>query len=165
MLRRGLWLGPWLLLATLLAFSLGDPALVGAAKTVNVEIGDNFFKPDSLTVQVGDTIVWSHMGNRPHNVTADGGAFSSEQRMANGQTFTFTATTAGTYSYICTIHPNQMKATLVVQGAAGAAPGMPRTGAGGQSPDAEMLWWGLAGLSLAGGLFWAAGARRRRPAA
>lgn len=165
MLRRGLGFGPWLLLATLLAFSLGDPALVGAAKTVNVEIGDNFFKPDSLTVQVGDIIVWSHMGNRPHDVTADGSAFSSPRRMANGQTFTFTATTAGTYSYICTIHPNQMKATLVVQGAAGAAPGMPRTGAGGQSPDAEMLWWGLAGLSLAGGLFWATSVRRGRPAA
>lgn len=165
MLRRGLWLGPWLLLATLLAFSLGDPALVGAAKTVNVEIGDNFFKPDSLTVQVGDTVTWTHMGNRPHDVTADNGAFSSPRRMSNGQTFTFTATAPGTYTYICTIHPNQMKATLVVQAAGGATPGMPRTGAGGMANEAEMLWWSLAGLSLVGVVVWGVGATRRRPAA
>jgi plastocyanin len=158
---------PWLVLATLLVFSFGSATVASAARaTVNVEMGDNFFRPDSVTVAVGDTVVWTHTGNRPHDVTADNGAFSSPRRMSNGQTFSFTATTAGTYTYVCTIHPNQMRATLVVQGAGGAggAAAMPRTGGGGMAADAEAdgTWWALAGLSLAGVVVWAVGTLRRR---
>ena len=52
-----------------------------SAATVNVEICDDCFKPTSVTVNVGDTIVWTHTGNNQHDVTADGGAFTSPRRM------------------------------------------------------------------------------------
>ena len=166
-LRRGLiWFGLGFVLTALLAFSLGEAMPVGAATTVNVEIGDNFFRPDSVTVQVGDTVVWTHNGQRPHDVTSDNGAISSPRRMANGQTFSYTATAPGTFTYHCTIHPNQMQATLVVQGAGGGAgggtTGMPRTGMGGMGADADGLWWSGAGLSLVVVLVWAAGTFRGR---
>jgi len=131
------WWSPvrWsLVLAGLLMICLGTASLV-QAKEVSITMGDNFFEPATVTVAVGDTVTWTHRGNRPHDVTADGGAFSSPRRMSNGQSFTYTATTAGTFSYICTIHPNQMRATLVVQAAGAGGVGMPRTGAGGLAGD------------------------------
>ncbi len=36
--------------------------------------------------------------------------------MSSGDTFSFTFEDPGTYSYICTIHPSQMQATVVVEG-------------------------------------------------
>jgi plastocyanin len=100
-----------------------------SAATVNVQVGDDFFNPASTTVNVGDTVVWTHAGaqTRPHDVTADNGAFSSPRRMMGGATFSYTATTPGTFNYQCTIHAS-MDGVLIVMGAPGAAP---RTGAGG----------------------------------
>ena len=147
--------------ALLIVLFLGSAAAVRAAD-VSVEIGDNFFNPDSITVNVGDTVTWNHRGQRPHDVTADDGAFSSPRRLMNGQTFTFTATTPGTYGYVCTIHPG-MAGTLVVQ-AAGQTPGAPpRTGGGGLAGGTATSWslvLGL-GLLLAVGTATAIGTRRR----
>jgi plastocyanin len=117
---------------TALLVVLFSTAGVVEARDVAVNMGDNFFDPATVTVAVGDRVIWTHTGNRPHDVTADNGAFSSPRRMANGQTFAYTATAPGTYTYLCTVHPAMMKGTLVVQG---AAAGMPRTGAGGMAGD------------------------------
>lgn len=115
-----------------------------------VQIGDNVFNPASTTVNVGDTVTWTHAGNRPHDVTAKNGAFSSPRRMMNGATFSYTATTAGTYEYECTIHQG-MNGTLVVQAAgAGGAPALPRTGGGGMAMPSPSPWLTLALLGLVG---------------
>jgi plastocyanin len=114
-----------------------------SAATVNVEVGDRFFNPAQLTVNVGDTVVWTNKGQLPHDVTADNGAFVSPRRMANGQSFSFTVTTPGTYSYQCTIHSN-MTAVLNVVGAAPAA--VPRTGAGGMAGSVLVQWQQLAAI-------------------
>src|SRR5262245_8514741 len=91
--RRGWSFACWsLVLAGLVMIFLGGAAVAQAAQ-VNVTIGDNFFDAATLTVQVGDTVTWKHTGNRPHDVTADNGAFASPRRMANGDTFSYTATT------------------------------------------------------------------------
>jgi plastocyanin len=149
------------MLALLVVFSLGSAAPVSAARTVTIEIGDNFFRPANVTIAPGDTVTWVHVGQRPHNVTADGGAFASPQRMMNGQQFSWTATAAGTYNYICTIHPTMMQASIVVQ-AAGAAPGMPRTGEGGLAGATGVLPWLLAAVGLAGVILGATLLDRRR---
>lgn len=146
--------------ALLIVLFLGSAAAVRAAD-VSVEVGDNFFNAASITVNVGDTVTWNHRGQRPHDVTADDGTFSSPRRMMNGQTFTFTATTPGNYAYVCTIHQG-MNGTLVVQAAQQpAAP--PRTGGGGLAGGAATSWslvLGL-GLLLAVGAATARGTRRR----
>ena len=120
------------------------------AATVNVEICDDCFKPTSVTVNVGDTIVWTHTGNNPHDVTSDNGAFTSPRRMAKGQTFSWTATAAGTFGYTCTVHRGQ-NGTIIVQAAPAAAPvqgapnAVPRTGNGGLSA-AIQPWQQLAAV-------------------
>ncbi len=124
----------------------------GAARaaTINIEIGDNFFAPVTMNANVGDTIVWTHKGQRPHDVTADNGSFVSPRRMMNGQTFSYTVTTAGTFAYQCTIHTGQI-GSLVVQAVAPTS--TPRTGGGGMADPALAQWQQLAvlGVVLIGG--------------
>lgn len=132
--------------------------------TVNIEMGDNFFNPATVNVNVGDTVVWTHKGTggRPHDVTANNGTINSPRRMMNGATFSYTATTPGTIAYVCTIHTG-MNGTLNVQGAPGAAP---RTGGGGMAAAALQGWQQLAalGIVLVGGSAALAALRLRRSA-
>ena len=148
--RQLTWLKRVLVPTFLIALFIASATIAWASEsaaqaTVTVEMRDNVFAPQNVTVNVGDTVTWSHVGQRPHDATARNNAFSSPRRMMNGQTFSWTATAAGTYDYVCTIHEAMgMVGTIVVQGAGGtggtggapAAP--PRTGsggmAGGQSP-------------------------------
>lgn len=114
--------------------------------TVNISMGDDFFNPVTANVNVGDTVVWTHTGaaTRPHDVTADNGAFTSPRRMMAGQTFSFTVTAPGTINYQCTIHAN-MDGVLNVMGAPGATP---RTGGGGMAASVMLQWQQLAALAI-----------------
>lgn len=98
-------------LATLAPAALPSPV---AAATHAVEIGDGFFGPAALTVAVGDTVTWTNADDSPHTVTADG-AFDSGN-VDPGTTFSFTFTTAGTYTYVCQYH-DEMVATITVAAA------------------------------------------------
>ena len=70
------------------------------------------YEPETLTVKRGDTIVWANKDPFPHSVTAKG-AFDSHD-IAAGKSWKYTASKAGEYAYICTLHPN-MKGTLKVE--------------------------------------------------
>jgi hypothetical protein len=56
-------------------------------------------------VAVGDTVTWHNTGQAPHNATADDGTFKTPD-LNQGQSASHRFTSAGTFSYICTIHPN-----------------------------------------------------------
>ena len=71
------------------------------------------FQPDALTVAVGDSVEWKNNDIVPHNVVAADKSFNSGT-IAPGGSWKFVAKKAGTFPYICTLHPN-MKAKLVVQ--------------------------------------------------
>lgn len=87
-------------------------------ETHTVEIGEFFFEPVDLTVSIGDTVTWRQQGNLPHTTTAGTpGAQSGEWdsgTMNAGDSFSTTFDAAGTFQYFCTIHPNQMQATITV---------------------------------------------------
>jgi amicyanin len=81
-----------------------------AANAVNI---DNFaFVPATVTVKVGSTVTWTNKDEDPHTVVADGGAFRSEA-LGSGGTYSFTFPTAGTFDYVCSIHPF-MRGNVVV---------------------------------------------------
>lgn len=82
----------------------------GARKTVAMK-GMNF-APASITIKVGDTIVWNNDDDRDHTVVAGANAFKSEN-IRPGGSFSYTFTKAGTFTYTCTYHP-RMKGTIVV---------------------------------------------------
>ena len=74
---------------------------------------DNFaFAPATLTVHAGSTVTWTNKDEEPHTVVADDGSFHSPG-MGSQATFSFTFPKAGTFQYICSIHPF-MRATVVV---------------------------------------------------
>ena len=79
----------------------------GGSTTVNVD--DNFFEPESAEVAAGDTVTWEWVGNEPHNVNADD--FKSDIQQEG--TFEHTFEEAGSYDYVCTIHPG-MEGTIEV---------------------------------------------------
>jgi plastocyanin len=110
-----------------------------ASASATVTMGDLFFSPSSVTVAVGDTVTWHNTGQAPHNATADDGSFKT-QDLNNGQSASHTFTQAGTFSYICTIHPN-MKGTVRVLASSGGGGG----GGGGASSSSS----GSAGSSEA----------------
>ncbi|MBK0392909.1 cupredoxin domain-containing protein [Ramlibacter algicola] len=69
-------------------------------------------QPASLVVQRGDKVTWVNKDVVPHTATAKG-VFDSGQ-IANGAKWTWTATKAGDFPYVCTYHPG-MKAQLTVK--------------------------------------------------
>lgn len=79
--------------------------------TAAVNVQDNQFVAPAVRVQAGGTVRWTWQGNNPHNVTFAGGPASSTQ--AEGS-FERTFATAGTFSYLCTVHGQSMSGTVTV---------------------------------------------------
>jgi amicyanin len=77
-----------------------------------VSISDFKFNPATLTVPVGTTVTWTNQDEEPHTLAAKDGSFHSPGIDTHG-TYSFTFSTAGSYDYICSIHPF-MTGTVVV---------------------------------------------------
>ncbi len=119
------------------AFWAGTPAIAAMGA---VTISDNAFKPNTLTIKVGDKVTWSYpTGAATHTVSARSGqgvSFDSGN-MVPGDSYTspqaFTKT--GTFIYYCKIHGsptgpyNQcaMCGKIVVQSASAPPPTLPPT--------------------------------------
>jgi plastocyanin len=80
---------------------------------VQVVMTNRTYDPETVTVNVGDTVTWVNEDAPQHDVVADNGEFKSEL-FDKGQTFAFTFTQAGTYPYHCSIHPG-MTGVVIVQ--------------------------------------------------
>ncbi|MFQ5946395.1 MAG: cupredoxin family copper-binding protein, partial [Anaerolineae bacterium] len=87
------------------------------------------FRPRTVTVLVGATVVWTHEDSAPHTVTSDDGIFDAGT-MAEGGSFQFTFESPGTYAYHCDIHP-RMTGTIEVIEAGQASVGSTAASASG----------------------------------
>jgi plastocyanin len=83
-----------------------------APATASVTIKNMAFNPSSLSVTAGSTVTWMNSDTTIHTVTADDGSFNSGN-IAIGATYSRVFSTAGTFSYHCTIHP-EMTGKVVV---------------------------------------------------
>ena len=88
-------------------------AAFGASATHTVAMEGVAFMPNVVTVAKGDTVVWVNKDAFPHTATAQDKSFDSKE-IAAGKSGRFTAKKAGTFPYVCTLHPT-MKATLIVK--------------------------------------------------
>ena len=85
------------------------------AATQHVAMENYAYSPSSLTIRVGDTVTWTNHDQAPHNVvTTSGPASLQSPLLAQGESWSFTFTVAGTYSYYCSVHPD-MRAQVIVQ--------------------------------------------------
>ena len=79
----------------------------------SVELANFAMNPDEVTIKKGGKVTWTNKDSVEHTVTADKGEFDSGQ-LSEGQTFSRTFDTAGTFAYHCTPHPS-MTGTIVVK--------------------------------------------------
>ena len=89
-------------LAVVAALSLRPGNAYAEPTTVTI---DNFtFAPAELTVKVGTTVTWKNHDDIPHTVVS-AGKFRSKA-LDTDDSFSFTFTSAGDYSYFCSLHPH-----------------------------------------------------------
>jgi plastocyanin len=80
-----------------------------AAVTVSI---DNFsFTPKEITVAKGTTVTWVNRDDVPHTVVS-GGVFRSKA-LDTDESYSFTFTDAGTFSYFCSVHPVMIGRVIV----------------------------------------------------
>jgi plastocyanin len=87
---------------------VAQPAARPATHTVVMEAVS--FKPEELTVRVGDSVVWVNKDPFPH--TATGKGFDSKV-IGVEKSWKYTPKAAGEFPYVCILHPT-MKGTLRV---------------------------------------------------
>lgn len=83
---------------------------------VTVSIGDNFYKPKAVTIQVGQSIKWKNGGAVAHTVTSDSDSrvkFDSGKLDPRGL-YALKPTTQGKLTYYCTIHGKVQSGTATV---------------------------------------------------
>lgn len=85
---------------------------------VKISISDMSFSPATVKIKKGTTVTWTNNDTIGHNVVADdannsGGLPASHALMGQGETFSHTFGTVGTFTYHCTPHPF-MKGTVEV---------------------------------------------------
>ncbi|MCL9762594.1 plastocyanin/azurin family copper-binding protein [Frankia sp. AiPa1] len=89
-----------------------DPAAQAPVSGTTVDIRNFAFSPANLTVRVGTTVAWTNRDADAHTVVSTNGPLHSPT-LNTGDTYKYTFAKAGSYSYLCSIHPF-MVGTVVV---------------------------------------------------
>ena len=119
MTKRNVWvasLATPVMMAVLLLFAGSSSVTANdqpSAAPAGVKIDNFSFGPQTLTVPVGATVVWTNRDDIPHTAVSTEGLFKSKV-MDTDEKFSYTFTKAGMYPYYCTIHP-KMTGKVVVQ--------------------------------------------------
>lgn len=79
---------------------------------VPVEIKNFSFNPSSVTIKTGTKVTWTNQDSSSHKLAGDG---IESGTLGNGQTFSKTFSSEGTFNYHCSIHPSMTGAITVVK--------------------------------------------------
>ena len=88
--------------------------------TGTIQVRDNSFSPNPVTISVGDSVTWQWVGSNSHSVThgtdpGNIGVLFNEGPKSSG-TFGYRFTSAGTVHYFCIPHFDMgMKGTITVE--------------------------------------------------
>ena len=83
----------------------------GSSPPDSIAVRDFEFAPADFEAKRGDTVTWENEGEQIHNVKGTG--FFS-RAINPGERYQFEFAKAGTYDYVCTLHP-QMRGRVVVR--------------------------------------------------
>ncbi len=89
--------------------SQGTPVSGGT----QIAIQNFTYQPATMQVRVGTTVTWRNQDTVPHAVTFKNGMKDSGL-LSQGQSFSSTFNTPGTYLYYCTVHPYMVATVTVV---------------------------------------------------
>lgn len=114
-MRRSLLVALALLAACPSAGCSGGTAKVTVPSN-GVRVADFAFSPGTLAVHAGDTVTWVFdQPDAPHNVYGISGPAHFDSGAPQGKgTYRYTFTEAGTYGYVCQVHPS-MHGSVVVE--------------------------------------------------
>ena len=91
-----------------LAINCNNPCTIVIQNSI---FGTGALANHAAVVKAGTTVTWSNQDGTQHTSTSDTGIWGSKI-LNPGNTFSFTFSTPGTYTYHCEIHP--MTGTIVV---------------------------------------------------
>jgi amicyanin len=91
-----------------------QPAPAADGGSAEVSMKDIKFDPSEVTIKAGDTVTWTNDDSVGHDVTGDDFKSGEPGALQNGDTFEHKFDKAGTFDYVCTVHPG-MKGSVVVQ--------------------------------------------------
>ena len=100
------------------------------AASASVTMKDFSFSPASVTVDVGDSVTWANRGREPHTATGDG--FDTGTLDA-GESGSAKFSRAGSFAYVCSIHPNMRGTVRVVASSRGGRGDEEPSAGGGES--------------------------------
>ena len=86
----------------------------GTGPGTQVSMKDIKFNPGTVTIKAGGKVTWTNEDSVGHDVTADDFESGSPGGIDGGSTFSHTFKKAGTYNYVCSVHPG-MKGTVKVK--------------------------------------------------
>lgn len=73
------------------------------------------WSPAKVTIAVGGTVTWTwNEPVQPHNVAGDNFPLGPTD-IKKADTVSYTFTSAGTYSFVCEVHPDTMRGSVVVE--------------------------------------------------
>ena len=75
-----------------------------------ISIKNFAFSPATLTIKKGATVTWTNSDSAPHQIKS---ATFNSAALNQGQSFSFTFNTAGTFDYSCAIHPSMLGKIIV----------------------------------------------------
>jgi len=82
-------------------------------KHVYIDVSDNSFNPQAVTIKAGTTVTWINNDNVVHKILSDNGGPSSNN-LSNGQSYSFVYRVLGIYGYHDSIYPS-MTGTIIVK--------------------------------------------------
>ena len=86
----------------------------GTGAGTQVTMKDIKFNPGSVTVKPGGKVTWTNDDSVGHDVTGDSFESGSPGGIDGGSTFSHIFKKAGTYNYVCSVHPG-MEGTVKVK--------------------------------------------------
>ena len=103
-----------LLAATLFAAGCGGAGeSSGPVTATEVAMVKSYrFEPETIEIEAGDTVTWTNEDNFTHTVQVDG---QEDHKAGQGESFEITFDEPGTYEYVCTLHSQDMKGTVIVR--------------------------------------------------
>jgi plastocyanin len=107
---------PFLSATLLFGCAAGGGAGASPVSTTSVDLPASYrFAPTAIVVAKGATVTWTNHDHFSHSVQfLDGGLPADPLVMEPGQAATFTFDKAGTFSYQCHFHPQNMKGSVTV---------------------------------------------------
>ncbi len=91
----------------------GMPGSEATTDAVTVEISGFAYAPASVTIPVGGSVTWTNLDSAPHTATARDRDALQSGRLNQGDSFTQTFDTPGTYEYFCEFHGGMQGVVIV----------------------------------------------------